>query len=294
MTPQDASLLMTVVVLPFAVAFGLAAQGASGQGRAGQAGQAGGNGALLAAWGIAAGFLCAYLARRGLPPWPPSGVYAKLAYAMLASMAVAAVVERVPALAAGRLPVRAVATVAAVLLLPVAVTVWLATDLAPNPALASGWLTIAIWCIVGVMALIRTIEDQAKGLSSPIVLLMACAGLAVVANIYGSRLSLYATALTAAIGGHLVASLFGRGPRWSTAASLTAGCGYVALAAMLAMSRDNLTLPVGFTATVFFCRPLVDVIGRLIPLSRALETAVLVVFACAPVGGAAYAAYVFT
>ena len=74
----------------------------------------------------------------------------------------------------------------------------------------------------------------------------------------------------------------------------TARPGDAALAAMRAMSRDNLTLPVGFTATVFFCRPLVDVVGRLIPLSRALETAVLVMFACAPVGGAAYAAYVFT
>ena len=207
-------------------------------------------GVLLGSLGIAFGFLATLLLAQGLPGWPPSNALAMLPYIILAGMAVGALVDEAE---------NPIALVRPLLIgLPMVIIFWLGVTFYSAFGTISGTVPYALLMIMGIIALQRLQEDRDHGIASPVTLLVAFLGLAVVGLVSGTSLARFPIAVAMSITGFLVWNW----PRcrfpWSTAGTLSMGGTYLALAAFIFLQDRDMAIPLIISFGAFFVHPITE------------------------------------
>ena len=252
MTPAARALLVEPVLLPFAVAALAMLAGRFWLGTRPTV--------PLAALAQAAGFLIAYLALLGLPPWPPVMAREKIAFVAVCGVLLGLLLLLLPRWAD--------ALQALMLAWPVAIVVWLAL---PAPVELATVVAGALLALLGAAMIGPLAGARQRNPRRVLMLLSALLGLAGIA-LFGQALSLagLALALAASLAGVLVA---GRSVALANAALIGPSGSALALAGTLvlygAASRPALLL----LALVFAADRLARRLGRRFWLERLLFAA---------------------
>ncbi len=191
---------------------------------------------------VACGCLMGFLLVRNLPIWPPIGGIGYLPYMLLAGL--------IAGLFADRPRYRFAATLFFCTVIPIAVTLAIASETYRGGAWGSHKIIIPLLALSGIYLFSRLIQ-AGPGPSAGRALFFASAGLTAVAFLYGTRLGLHGLSLTAAILGTLLA-LSSFGPRWSLSASFVAGIAWFTLTTTMILTRDLLAFPSALTSLVLF------------------------------------------
>lgn len=207
-------------------------------------------GVLLGSLGIAFGFLATLLLAQGLPGWPPTNALAMLPYIIMAGMVVGALVDEAE---------NPIALVRPLLIgLPMVIIFWLGVTFYSAFGTISGTVPYALLMIMGIIALQRLHEDRDHGIASPVTLLVAFLGLAVIGLVSGTSLARFPIAVAMSIIGFLVWNW----PRcrfpWSTAGTLSMGGTYLALAAFIFLQDRDMAIPLIISFGAFFVHPITE------------------------------------
>lgn len=230
-------------------------------------------GVLLGSLGIAFGFLASLLLIQGFPGWPPNNALAMLPYIIMAGMVAGALVDEAD---------NPIALVRPLYIgLPMIIIFWLGVTFYSAFSDISGTVPYALLMIAGIIALQRLHDDRDDAIASPVALLAAFSGLAVVGLVSETPLARYPIAAAMATLGFLVWNW----PRcrfpWSTAGTLSIGGAYLALIALIFLQDRSTAVPLAISFAVFFVHPLTERVFMPEPrMSAVIQSAVSLV----PVG----------
>lgn len=239
-------------------------------------------GVLLGSLGIAFGFLASLLLVQGLPGWPPANALGMLPYILLAGMTAGALVDEAD---------NPIALVRPLYIgLPMVIIFWLGVTFYSAFRDISGTVPYALLMIAGIIALQRLHDDRDDAIASPVALLAALSGLAVVGLVSETSLARYPIAAAMATLGFLLWNW----PRcrfpWSTAGTLSIGGTYLALLAFIFLQDRDMAIPLVISFGVFFVHPITERVFMPEPrMSAIVQLAVSLV----PVGLAGAAANYF-
>lgn len=240
-------------------------------------------GVLLGSMGIAVGFLASLLLAQGLPGWPPGNALAMLPHIILAGMVAGALLDEADN------PIALVRP--AYIATPMIIIFWLGVSFYSAFQNIAGTVPYALLMIMGIIVLQRLHEDRDDGIASPVALLAAFSGLAVVGLVSETSLARYPIAVAMAIIGFLVWNW----PRcrfpWGTAGTLSMGGAYLALAAFIFLQDRSMAIPLILSFGAFFVHPLSERV--LMPEPR-MSPIVQAVVSLVPMGLAGAAANYFT
>lgn len=236
-------------------------------------------GVLLGSLGIAFGFLASLLLAQGLPGWPPSNALAMLPYIIMAGMVTGALVDEAD---------NPIALVRPLYIgLPMVIIFWLGVTFYSAFGSISGTIPYALLMIMGIILLQRLHEDRDHGIASPVALLAAFAGLAVVGLVTGTTLARFPIAAAMAVMGFLIWNW----PRcrfpWSTAGTLSIGGAYLALAAFIYLQNRDMAMPLIISFGAFFVHPITD---RAFMPDQRLSPIIQAIVSLVPIGLAGAAA----
>ncbi|MCH8863521.1 MAG: hypothetical protein IID51_13590 [Proteobacteria bacterium] len=236
-------------------------------------------GVLLGSLGIAIGFLASLLLVQGFPGWPPANALAMLPYIILAGMVAGALVDQADN------PIGLVRPL--YIGLPMVIIFWLGVTFYSAFRDITGTVPYALLMIAGIIALQRLHDDRDDGIASPVALLAALAGLAVVGLVSGTSLARFPIAAAMAILGFLLWNW----PRcrfpWSTAGTLSIGGTYLALIAFIFLQDRSMAIPLVISFAVFFVHPLTE---RVFMPEPRMSAVVQLVVSLVPIGLAGAAA----
>ncbi len=240
-------------------------------------------GVLLGSMGIAFGFLASLLLVQGIPGWPPSNALAMLPYIILAGMVAGALVDEAD---------NPIALVRPLYIgLPMVIIFWLGVSFYNAFRDIAGTVPYALLMIAGIIALQRLHDDRDDAIASPLALLAALSGLAVVGLISETSLARYPIAAGMAVIGFLLWNW----PRcrfpWSTAGTLSIGGTYLALIAFVFLQDRSMAIPLIISFGAFFVHPITERV--LMPEPR-MSAIVQVVVSLVPIGLAGAAANYFS
>lgn len=239
-------------------------------------------GVLLGSLGIAFGFLASLLLVQGFPGWPPANALAMLPYIIMAGMVAGALVDEAD---------NPIALVRPLYIgLPMVIIFWLGVSFYSAFRDIAGTVPYALLMIAGIITLQRLHEDRDDAIASPLALLAALAGLAVVGLISETSLARYPIAAAMAVIGFLLWNW----PRcrfpWGTAGTLSIGGTYLALIAFIFLQDRDMAIPLIISFGAFFVHPLTERV--LMPEPR-MSAIVQVVVSLVPIGLAGAAANYF-
>lgn len=239
-------------------------------------------GVLLGSLGIAFGFLASLLLVQGFPGWPPANALAMLPYIIMAGMVAGALVDEAD---------NPIALVRPLYIgLPMVIIFWLGVSFYSAFRDIAGTVPYALLMIAGIITLQRLHEDRDDAIASPLALLAALAGLAVVGLISETSLARYPIAAAMAVIGFLLWNW----PRcrfpWGTAGTLSIGGTYLALIAFIFLQDRDMAVPLIISFGAFFVHPLTERV--LMPEPR-MSAIVQVVVSLVPIGLAGAAANYF-
>ena len=240
-------------------------------------------GVLLGSMGIAFGFLASLLLVQGLPGWPPTNALAMLPYIILAGMVAGALVDEAD---------NPIALVRPLYIgLPMVIIFWLGVTFYSAFRDIAGTVPYALLMIAGIIVLQRLHEDRDHAIASPLALLAALSGLAVVGLISETSLARYPIAAGMAVIGFLLWNW----PRcrfpWSTAGTLSIGGTYLALIAFVFLQDRDMAIPLIISFGAFFVHPITERV--LMPEPR-MSAVVQLVVSLVPIGLAGAAANYFS
>ena len=219
---------------------------------------------------------------RGWPIWPPAGSTAKIPYILLAGLVFGALLDGLGRPLAAR--------ISAIVALSLLAVFWLGFERFGAGATVQLLPLYAVAAVASVLVLARLDDDRRHGLTAPITLFAGCLGLFVVAEIYGSRVSLYAGALAAALAAFAAWNVPRQRFEISSSLVLGAGAAYVALAIFLFFSRSSLEGPVGLTVLPFLIIPALEKMNL---LRRPVPPLLILLLSLPPIVAAGYVAYYY-
>ncbi len=192
---------------------------------------------------IGCGFIAAYFAIFGSFAWPPATPPDYLITVALFAMLVGATLDQ--------MTIHLYMRRGIILAIPLIISFWMASGETLFTRQGQIFLTMMM-VFFGVMIFNRLEETRKDSFSSPVAVLFAAAGLTVIAELYGTRLALFASALAASLLGYLLAQFMRKSGPWGFSGILVAGGLYLGLAAKFFFMRSQLALPVAMTALPFF------------------------------------------
>lgn len=226
--------------------------------------------AVSSAMAVTAALWIGLLLSRPMPAFPPIGGIGWMLYASLAGL-ILGLLARNPRR-------RLAANLAFTLGLPTAVTVLVGQAAYASVLGAPAWAAFGLLSAAGIVLCARLVQ-RGDSPEMPKALFVAACGLAALGWLYGTRLSLHAMTLAAALAGtSLAVRIAGRSI--SPALSYAGGAAYFALAATMIFWSDSFILPVTATFLVFFAPDIAESLWpKPSPARNRLATLLAVLFA---------------
>jgi hypothetical protein len=199
---------------------------------------------------IAIGFLVAYVAITGVPPFPPRSSSQKLAYIVVLGL--------ILGIAWGLLRIPRPANLITMLIAVAAGVAWLAQPKLKSPELAT-LLPIAILWIAGSVAMLRLSASRSDYPDGAMMLVLGAMGLAAVA-FFGRSASMVQLggALAASAGGFVLCAWLMPSFRLGLAGAYGGGMALLATATVLALYTKSSPLAISVLILVFFLDSAVD------------------------------------
>lgn len=236
-------------------------------------------GVLFASLGIALGFLASLLLAQGFPGWPPVSALGMLPYIIVGGMTAGAFMDEAD---------NPIALVRPLYIgLPMMIIFWLGVSVYSAFGDIAGTLPYALLMIAGIIALQRLHEDRDDAIASPLALLAALCGLAVVGLVSETSLARYPIAAAMAIIGFLPWNWRQCRFPWGTAGTLSMGGTYLALIAVIFLQDRDMAIPLIISFAAFFVHPLTE---RLLMPEPRMSGVVQAVVSLVPIGLAGAAA----
>lgn len=232
---------------------------------------------VLAPVGIGVGFLVSYFLTTGLPLWPVASVLGITPYVVVAGILVGSFLD-----------MRSTENSSLTLMhiaLSMVLVFWVATQWHGGTIHENEMVLYGVLIFSGFWAMQQLNDQRDSGLAPAISIFSALVGIAIIANIYGTRTGLFASSLAAATIGYMVWNWPNCRYPWGSTGTIVGGGVYLILASELAIKNPALALPIGLTLLSFIIHNLTY---RLFPTGNALQPFIQIMFSSLPIATAGY------